>query len=141
LDHGIGPQDPAATAGTARPPAADRLVPHLATTLPVPTGGGKNYVFQPPSGIRYPTGQLVRPEDFRRGIERFFMINNKPGRFSFLPPYAFGGIVGAARCERGPGRCDLARGIVTSDTANTVTFHLTAPDPQFLYRLAWPWAY
>ena len=69
------------------------------------------------------------------------MIDNKPGGFSFIPPYAFGGIVGAAQCERSPGRCDLARGIVTSDTANTVTFHLTAPDPQFLYKLAFPWAY
>jgi YVTN family beta-propeller protein len=119
----------------------DQLVPDLATTLPVPTGGGKTYVFQLRSGVRYSTGQLVRPEDFRRGIERVFMIDNKPGGFSFIPPYAFGGIVGAAQCERSPGRCDLSQGIVTSDTANTVTFHLTAPDPQFLYKLAFPWAY
>ena len=28
-----------------------------------------------------------------------------------------------------------------SDAANTVTFQLTAPDPQFLYKLAFSWAY
>jgi peptide/nickel transport system substrate-binding protein len=42
--------------------------------------------------------------------------------------------------ERTPRHCDLARGIVTDDTANTVTFHLTAPDPEFLYKLAFPFA-
>jgi YVTN family beta-propeller protein len=118
--------------------AGDQLVPDLATTLPVPTDGGRTYVFQLRSGIRYSTGQLVRPEDFRRAIERVFMINNQAGN-GITPWYA--GIVGARQCERSPSRCDLARGIVTSDAANTVTFHLTAPDPQFLYKLAFSWAY
>ena len=58
---------------------------------------------------------------------------------AILPYYA--GIVGAAHCERVPGRCDLDRGIVTDDNAGTVTFHLTAPDPEFLYQLAFSWAY
>jgi peptide/nickel transport system substrate-binding protein len=39
-----------------------------------------------------------------------------------------------------PRRCSLARGIVADDAADTVTFHLTGPDPDFLYRLAFPWA-
>jgi peptide/nickel transport system substrate-binding protein len=121
--------------------AGDQLVPDLATTLPVPTDGGKTYVFQLRNGVRYSTGQLVRPEDFRRAIERVFMVDNEKGGNPFIPPYAFGGIVGAAQCERSPSRCDLSRGIVTSDPANTVTFHVTAPDPHFLYKLAFPWAY
>src|SRR5262249_17258162 len=33
-----------------------------------------------------------------------------------------------------------ARGIVANDRAGTVTFHLTAPDPEFLYKLAFPFA-
>src|SRR5215831_12442339 len=33
--------------------AGDQLVPDLATTLPVPTDGGKTYVFQLRPGIRY----------------------------------------------------------------------------------------
>jgi len=55
--------------------------------------------------------------------------------------YYYGGIVGASQCEHRPGPCDLGRGIVTNDTTNTVTFHLTAPDPEFLYKLAFSWAY
>jgi peptide/nickel transport system substrate-binding protein len=47
------------------------------------------------------------------------------------------GVVGVAGCTKR--RCDLSRGIVT--TANTVTFHLTAPDPDFLDKLALPPAY
>ena len=116
-------------------------MPDLATTLPVPTDGGRTYVFQLRSGIRYSNGQLVRPEDFRRAIERVFKIDNTPAGNSGVPLYAFGGIIGARQCQRSPGRCDLARGIVTSDAANTVTFHLTAPDPHFLYKLAFTWAF
>jgi len=120
--------------------AGDQLVPDLATTLPVPTDGGTTYVFQLRSGIRYSNGQLVRPEDFRRAIERVFMIDESPAGNPGIQ-HTFDGIVGAGQCERSPSRCDLSRGIVTSDTANTVTFHLTAPDPQFLYKLAFSWAY
>jgi YVTN family beta-propeller protein len=118
--------------------AGDQLVPDLATALPVPTDGGRTYVFRLRAGLRYSTGALVRPEDFRRAIERVFVIDKKlnPG----IPSY-YAGIAGARHCENSPGPCDLARGIVTNDTANTVTFHLTAPDPEFLYKLAFPWAY
>jgi YVTN family beta-propeller protein len=117
--------------------AGDQLVPDLAAALPVPADGGRTYTFRVRVGIRYSTGALVRPEDFRRAIERDFMIDKQDS--GILPYYA--GIVGAAQCERTPGRCDLDRGIVTDDDAGTVTFHLTAPDPQFLYKLAFSWAY
>ena len=41
-----------------------------------------------------------------------------------------------------PGRpCRLSAGIVTDRTARTITFHLTAPDPDFLAKLAMPVAY
>ena len=120
--------------------AGDQLVPDLATTLPVPTDGGTTYVFQLRSGIRYSNGQLVRPEDFRRALERVIMIDKSKAGNPDIPPI-YAGIVGAARCEHSLRPCDLARGIVTSDAANTVTFHLTAPDPHFLYKLAFPFAY
>jgi YVTN family beta-propeller protein len=118
--------------------AGDQLVPDLATALPVPTDGGRTYTFRLRTGIRYSTGALVRPEDFRRAIERVFVINRQgnPG----IPPF-YAGIVGASQCASGSGPCNLARGIVTDDAANTVTFHLTAPDPDFLYKLAFSWAY
>jgi len=118
--------------------AGDQLVPDLASALPVPSDGGKTYTFHLRPALRYSTGAPVRPEDFRRAIERVFMIN-KQGNPGIPPVYA--GIAGAAQCERTPGPCDLARGIIADDAAGTVTFHLTAPDPGFLYKLAFSWAY
>jgi YVTN family beta-propeller protein len=118
--------------------AGNQLVPDLATALPAPTDGGRTYTFRLRPGVRYSTGALVKPEDFRRAIERVFVID-KQREPDILPFY--GGIVGAGRCERKPGPCNLAGGIVADDAVGTVTFHLTAPDPEFLYKLAFSWAY
>jgi len=118
--------------------AGDELVPDLATALPRPTDGGRTFTFRLRSGIRYSTGALVRPEDFRRAIERVVVIDR---RLNPAVLYWYAGIVGTAQCERHPGPCDLTRGIATDDAAGTITFHLTAPDPEFLYKLAFPWAY
>jgi peptide/nickel transport system substrate-binding protein len=74
----------------------------------------------------------VRPEDFRRAIERLFAIN-KGGTG---PANLYTGIVGASQCAQAPARCDLSAGIVADDTAGTVTFYLVAPDADFLYKLA-----
>ena len=81
-------------------------------------------------GIRYSTGRLVRPEDFRRAIERGLLLNGSG--------WWLAGIVGASTCNKKTRRCDLARGIVTDRVSNTVTFNLRAPDPDFLYKLALP---
>ena len=52
------------------------------------------------------------------------------------------GIVGARSCLAAPKEpCDLSRGIVTDAGSNTITFHLTSPDPDFLYKLALPSAF
>ena len=114
--------------------AGDELVPDLAAALPRPTGGGKTYTFHLRADIRYSSGTLVKPEDFRRAIERVFDIRQVNSSF-------YTGIAGASQCERGPEPCNLAQGIVANDAAHTVTFHLTAPDPDFLYKLAFSWAY
>ena len=114
--------------------AGAELVPDLATALPQPTDGGRTYTFQLRDGIRYSTGSVVRPEDFRRGIERVF----RPGNDFLESQYT--GIVGAASCARHPSGCDLSRGIVVDEDAGTVTFHLTKADPEFLYKLAFAMA-
>jgi ABC-type transport system substrate-binding protein/DNA-binding SARP family transcriptional activator len=115
-------------------PADNTLVPDLATALPSPTDGGLTYTFRLRPGIRYSTGVPVRPDDFRRAIERLFAVN-KNGATGF-----YSGIVGASACARAPSRCDLAAAIVADDKAGTVTFHLVAPDPDFLYKLAFSFA-
>ena len=51
-----------------------QLVPDLAVSLPSPTDGGTTYTFQLRRGIRYSNGELVRPEDFRRALERDLIL-------------------------------------------------------------------
>jgi hypothetical protein len=36
--------------------------------------------------------------------------------------------------------CDLSRGVVVDDAAQTITFRLANPDPQLLYKLTLGWA-
>jgi YVTN family beta-propeller protein len=107
-----------------------QVVPDLAVSLPSPTDGGTTYTFQLRRGIRYSNGELVRPEDFRRALERDLILGPDP-----LYGDAFANVVGGAACAAHPSRCDLSRGVVTDDATNTVTFHLVAPDPEFLARL------
>ena len=113
-----------------------QLVPDLAVSLPFPTDGGTTYTFQLRRGIRYSDGELVRPEDFRRALERDLILgpNSNYGD-------VFADVVGGASCAAHPSGCDLSRGVVTDDAANTVTFHLVAPDPDFLARLTLPDAF
>jgi peptide/nickel transport system substrate-binding protein len=110
-----------------------RVVPDLAVALPTITDGGRTYTFQLRPGIHYSTGALVQPADIRRGIVRALLLNGGAPPGSYLNE-----IVGADSCLRKPPRCDLARGIVTHHTSSTITFHLKAPDPDFLYKLALP---
>ena len=110
-----------------------QLVPDLAVTLPSATSNGRTYRFQLRSGIRYSTGAVVEPLDFRRAIERDFRLDSPGAPF-------YRGIVGGARCARSPKRCDLSEGILVNEAANTVTFRLVAPDPDFLQKLTLTYA-
>jgi YVTN family beta-propeller protein len=113
-----------------------QLVPDLAISLPTPTGGGTTYTFQLRRGIRYSNGELLRPEDFRRALERDLILG---GNTNYGGPFA--NVIGGAACAARPTRCDLTRGVVTDDAADTLTFHLVAPSPEFLDRLTLPDAY
>src|SRR6266705_5071442 len=97
--------------------AGTKIVPDLATALPTPTDGGKTYLFQLRSGIKFSNGQPLKASDFVRTLERQFTV---PGPTSF-----YSGIVGASKCK--PKKCDLSTGVVADDSANTLTIHLTAP--------------
>jgi peptide/nickel transport system substrate-binding protein len=110
-----------------------QLVPDLALAVPKPTDGGRTYTFRLRSGIRYSTGRLVQPADFRRAFKRGFLILGTEVYGSY-----YGGIIGASTCSAARARCDLSRGIAIDDRARTVTFHLRAADPDFLLKLALP---
>ena len=107
--------------------AGDQLVPDLAVSLPAPTPDGKTYTFQVRPGIHYSDGRLVQPGDFKRAIERTLALDPVD--------WNFGKLVGANRCRPGK-HCKLDAGIVVDQAARTITFKLTAPDPDFLSNLA-----
>ena len=114
--------------------AGTQLVPDLAVSLPTPTDDGKTYSFRLRPNIRYSDGRTVKASDIRRAFERDYEIGK-------LPVDYYEVIVGADRVRQGIARCDLSRGIVANDSARTVTFHLVAPDPDFLDQLALEFAY
>ena len=123
--------------------AGTELVPDLAVALPSVSDDRRTYTFQLRRGIRYSDGRLVKASDVRYSFERLYKVLP---RFLDEDPLGveavsyYGSIVGAGRCRKRPRRCSLARGIVADDRAATVTFHLSAPDPEFLFKLAIPFA-
>jgi peptide/nickel transport system substrate-binding protein len=106
------------------------IVPDLATSIPVPTNGGKTYVFNIRRGIKYSNGQVMKPSDFVTTFERQFTV---PGPTTF-----YSGIVGASKCSTKG--CDLSQGVIANDSAYTLTINLTAPDPELMDQLALPFA-
>jgi peptide/nickel transport system substrate-binding protein len=110
------------------------LVPDLATSLPTPTDGGRTYTFRLRPGIKYSNGRPVRASDVPATIRRVFR-GSSPGAVYYED------IVGGDGCVKAPGSCSLSSGIVTDDTAGTVIFHLRTPDPEFLAKLALPFAF
>jgi peptide/nickel transport system substrate-binding protein len=117
--------------GYIRQGGTPTLAADLAETLPVPSDGGRTYAFRLRRGIRYSTGEPVRPSDVRFVLERGI----SHGGFA---DQLFSAIRGARSCR--PGACDLSRGIVADDKTGTVVFHLTEPDGDLLYKLATPFA-
>jgi YVTN family beta-propeller protein len=109
------------------------LVPDLASALPVPTDNGRTYTFRLREGIKFADGRELKASAVRYSLERLFRAN--PARPDF-----YEGIVGGPACRKQPERCDLSRGVVTDDDTGIVTIRLRAPDPEFLYKLALPFA-
>lgn len=114
-------------------PQGNELVPDLATAIPEPTDGGKTYTFTLRKGITYSDGTPLKASDFVTVMKRQFTV---PGPTSF-----YTGLVGADACAKNPKTCDLSQGVVADDSAGTVTFHLVAPDPEFLFKLSLPFAF
>ena len=110
-----------------------QIVPDLAASVPTPTDGGTTYRFQLRRGVHYSNGAAVSAGDIRFALERDFKVHSPGIQF-------YAGLVGAAACVAKPAACDLSRGVVADPVAGTVTFHLTAPDPEFLDKLALPFA-
>ena len=109
-------------------------VPDLAEAAPQVSDGGKTYVFKLRPGIKFSTGAPVTVDDVVASFERIFKVSS-PTAGSF-----YNGIVGADACLKTPATCSLSKGVIGDAAAGTVTIHLTAPDPEFLFKLAVPHA-
>ena len=118
----------------AQDSGAAQLVPDLATAVPVPTDGGRTYVFRLRPGIRYSTGARVRASDLRRALERLYSTSSQQA-------FYYSALQGAAGCTQRPVACDLSQGVVTDDRTGTIILRLTRPDPDLLFKLALPLAW
>jgi YVTN family beta-propeller protein len=112
-------------------PDGATLVPDLASALPEVSADGLTYRFALREGVRYSTGDPVRPGDFRRALER--AISLEPAAEGL-----FSAIDGAKVCSKDPSTCDLSDSILVDGEA--VTFHLARPDPDLPFKLALPFA-
>ncbi|MCQ8239940.1 ABC transporter substrate-binding protein [Rhizosaccharibacter radicis] len=114
--------------------ASNHPVADLADALPEPQDGGRTYVFHLRDGIRFSDGRAVTVDDVVASFRRIFKVH-APSSGSF-----YAGIVGASDCLKDAEHCTLP-GVQGDAAARTVTFHLTAPDAEFLDKLAFPHAY
>ena len=114
--------------------ASNNVVPDLAEAVPSPGDGGKTYVFKLRQGIAFSNGDPVTPKDVVASFQRLFKVSN-PNAGTW-----YNVIVGAEACLKTPADCTLEGGVTADDKARTVTFHLTQPDSEFMYKLATPFA-
>jgi peptide/nickel transport system substrate-binding protein len=110
-----------------------KLVADLATEVPQPTDNGKTYTFTLRPNIKFSDGKTVTSADVKATFERLFKIGNSPNAGSW-----YNVIVGGDACVKKPKACDLSKGVVVN--GNQITFHLTTADPEFLQKLAMPFA-
>ncbi len=111
------------------PGSAGVLVPDLALEVPHAQADGRLYTFRLRRGLRYWDGRTVQASDVVRGIERAAASTEIWASYISAIP-------GAASCPRRSGGCDLSDAVTADDQAQTVTFRLSRPDPEFLDALA-----
>jgi len=115
-------------------PDSNTVVPDLAEAIPAPQDGGKTYVFKLRQGIKFSDGRDVTTKDVVASFQRIFKVAS-PNAGSW-----YNVIVGGDACVKTPATCTLSNGVMGDEAAHTVTFHLTAPDSEFFYKLATPFA-
>jgi len=108
--------------------AGTQLIPGTAN-LPVITKNGLVYTYTMRPGATFSNGTPITPADIKYSIMRLMNPAIDTGTGGY-----FTNVVGAPAYLAGTSK--TLPGITT--TANTITFHLTAPDGAFVYKTALP---
>ena len=113
-------------------PGGLELAPDLATSIPTASPDGTTYVFQLRRGISFSNGVLLQPSDVLWSVERTIVASKTL--------YGNGNTFGLLLDQKALAdctavHCDLSKEVVVDNATGSVTFHLTAPDPLFLYSL------
>jgi peptide/nickel transport system substrate-binding protein len=111
--------------------AGTKLIPGLATALPVISNGGKTYTVTLRMGQKYSNGDPVEASDFLFTVERSLKIP-WGGASTFVTPY----VVGAAAYASG--KAKTISGISTNDATGKIVIHLSAAYGPFDNVLAFP---
>jgi ABC-type transport system substrate-binding protein len=107
------------------------LIPGLAQSMPVTTGGGKTYVATLRARLVFSDGKPVTAGDFLYTVERDLRIRDGSAAAQIAKL-----IIGARAFELGRSR--TVEGITTDNATRTIVIRLTAPDRSFDRLLATP---
>jgi peptide/nickel transport system substrate-binding protein len=111
--------------------AGTKLIPGLATALPVISDGGKTYTATLRSGLVFSNGKPVKASDFACTVERAIKIP-WGGSGAFITPNIVGGTPFST------GKAKTITGITTNNTTGQIVIHLTAAYGPFDNVLAFP---
>ncbi len=111
--------------------AGASVIPGLATTLPVVSGGGKTYTVTLRKGLKYSNGAPVKASDFIFAFERAVKLP-WGGSGQFMTPV----VVGATAYSKG--KAKTISGITANNATGKIVIHLTAPYGAFDNVLAEP---
>ncbi|MDQ8043305.1 MAG: ABC transporter substrate-binding protein [Solirubrobacteraceae bacterium] len=113
--------------------AASELTPGLASAMPDISADGTGYTLTLRPGLTYSDGSAVKASDFEHEIKRVLQLQSGGATY-------YGGIQGVdAYTKAGKADGDIS-GITANDATGTIRIRLTAPDAQFKYKLALPFA-
>jgi len=111
--------------------AGTKLIPGLATALPVISDGGKTYTATLRKGLVFSNGKPVHASDFTYSVERAIKIP-WGGSGQFITPVILGGTAFST------GKAKTISGITTNNATGKIVIHLTAPYGAFVNVLAEP---